>query len=88
MPLPLAWHGQQAEHRLHESASRSTATPSRTTRAADGDVRSADRYAGQAGSHKVSLGKVIKTMKETGAGMSVKCKETARGGSAVNIIEC
>ncbi|WP_392962604.1 L-serine ammonia-lyase [Streptomyces sp. LN245] len=40
------------------------------------------------GSHMVSLDKVIKTMKETGADMSVKYKETARGGLAVNIIEC
>ncbi|MDX3588334.1 L-serine ammonia-lyase [Streptomyces europaeiscabiei] len=40
------------------------------------------------GTHKVSLDKVIKTMKETGADMSVKYKETARGGLAVNIIEC
>ncbi|CAL9589705.1 L-serine dehydratase 1 [Streptomyces sp. enrichment culture] len=40
------------------------------------------------GSHKVSLDKVIKTMKDTGADMSVKYKETARGGLAVNIIEC
>ncbi|MFE7409967.1 L-serine ammonia-lyase [Streptomyces laurentii] len=40
------------------------------------------------GNHMVSLDKVIKTMKETGADMSVKYKETARGGLAVNIIEC
>ena len=40
------------------------------------------------GSHKVSLDKVIKTMKETGADLSVKYKETARGGLAVNIIAC
>ena len=40
------------------------------------------------GNHLVSLDKVIKTMKETGADMSVKYKETARGGLAVNIIEC
>jgi L-serine dehydratase len=40
------------------------------------------------GSHKGSLDKVIKTMKDTGADMSVKYKETARGGLAVNIIEC
>ena len=40
------------------------------------------------GSHKVSLDKVIKTMRETGADMKVKYKETARGGLAVNIIEC
>ena len=40
------------------------------------------------GSHKVSLDKAIKTMRETGADMSDKYKETARGGLAVNIIEC
>lgn len=40
------------------------------------------------GGHKVSLDKVIKTMRETGADMKSKYKETARGGLAVNIIEC
>jgi L-serine dehydratase len=40
------------------------------------------------GSHTVSLDKVIKTMRETGADMKVKYKETARGGLAVNVIEC
>ncbi|TBU79053.1 L-serine ammonia-lyase [Phytopseudomonas daroniae] len=40
------------------------------------------------GSHHVSLDKVIKTMRETGADMLTKYKETARGGLAVNIIEC
>jgi len=40
------------------------------------------------GRHHVSLDKVIKTMKETGRDMSVKYKETARGGLAVNVIEC
>jgi L-serine dehydratase len=40
------------------------------------------------GSHKVSLDKVIRTMRQTGADMSSKYKETARGGLAVNIIEC
>ena len=40
------------------------------------------------GSHRVSLDKVIQTMKETGADMKAKYKETARGGLAVNIIEC
>ena len=40
------------------------------------------------GSHKVSLDKVILTMRETGADMKTKYKETARGGLAVNIIEC
>jgi L-serine dehydratase len=40
------------------------------------------------GTHHVSLDKVIKTMRETGADMMVKYKETARGGLAVNIVEC
>ena len=40
------------------------------------------------GSHFVSLDKVIKTMRETGADMLTKYKETARGGLAVNIVEC
>jgi L-serine dehydratase len=40
------------------------------------------------GRHFVSLDKVIKTMRETGADMKVKYKETARGGLAVNVVEC
>ncbi len=40
------------------------------------------------GEHKVSLDKAIKTMRETGADMKIKYKETARGGLAVNVIEC
>ena len=40
------------------------------------------------GTHYVSLGKAIKTMRETGADMKDKYKETARGGLAVNVIEC
>ncbi len=40
------------------------------------------------GTHHVSLDKVIKTMRETGADMKVKYKETSRGGLAVNIVEC
>jgi L-serine dehydratase len=40
------------------------------------------------GRHHVSLDKVIKTMRETGADMMSKYKETARGGLAVNIVEC
>ncbi|MBI3157805.1 MAG: L-serine ammonia-lyase [Burkholderiales bacterium] len=40
------------------------------------------------GAHHVSLDKVIKTMRETGADMMSKYKETARGGLAVNIVEC
>lgn len=40
------------------------------------------------GSHFVSLDKVIKTMRETGKDMKTKYKETARGGLAVNFIDC
>ncbi|WP_017920321.1 L-serine ammonia-lyase [Burkholderia gladioli] len=40
------------------------------------------------GSHYVSLDSVIKTMRETGADMKTKYKETSRGGLAVNIVEC
>ncbi|MCF2946595.1 L-serine ammonia-lyase [Paraglaciecola aquimarina] len=40
------------------------------------------------GQHKVSLDKVIRTMWQTGNDMKSKYKETARGGLAVNIIEC
>ena len=49
----------------------------------------AQRLAMQAeGKHKVSLDKVIKTMRETGADMKHHYKETSRGGLAVNVIEC
>ena len=40
------------------------------------------------GQHYVSLDKVIKTMRDTGRDMKTKYKETARGGLAVNVIEC
>ena len=40
------------------------------------------------GKHFVSLDKVIRTMRETGADMKTKYKDTARGGLAVNVIEC
>jgi len=40
------------------------------------------------GKHHVSLDRVIKTMRETGADMMTKYKETSRGGLAVNVIEC
>ena len=40
------------------------------------------------GTHHVSLDQVIKTMRGTGADMIKKYKETARGGLAVNIVEC
>lgn len=40
------------------------------------------------GQHYVSLDEVIKTMRETGADMKTKYKETARGGLAVNVVDC
>ena len=40
------------------------------------------------GQHTVSLDQVIKTMRETGADMKTQYKETARGGLALNIVEC
>ena len=40
------------------------------------------------GRHRVSLDKVIAVMRETGADMSAKYKETSRGGLAVNVVEC
>ncbi|WP_374335211.1 L-serine ammonia-lyase [Leeia sp.] len=39
------------------------------------------------GKHFVSLDRVIKTMRDTGADMKLKYKETARGGLAINVIE-
>ncbi len=40
------------------------------------------------GTHKVSLDKVIATMKRTGEDMSAIYKETSLGGLAVNLAEC
>jgi L-serine dehydratase len=40
------------------------------------------------GRHHVPLDKAIKTMRETGADMKDKYKETSRGGLALNIVEC
>lgn len=40
------------------------------------------------GKHIVTLDKVIATMRQTGADMQSKYKETSLGGLAVNIIEC
>jgi L-serine dehydratase len=40
------------------------------------------------GRNVVSLDKAIRTMRDTGRDMKVKYKETARGGLAVNVIEC
>lgn len=40
------------------------------------------------GSHFISLDRVIRTMRDTGADMHDKYKETSRGGLAVSAIEC
>jgi len=40
------------------------------------------------GEHFISLDKAIRTMRDTGADMQDKYKETSRGGLAVNAIEC
>ena len=40
------------------------------------------------GTHHVSLDMVIKTMRDTGADMKNKYKETSKGGLAVNMVEC
>jgi L-serine dehydratase len=40
------------------------------------------------GVHHVSLDAAIRTMRETGADMHHKYKETSRGGLALNVIEC
>lgn len=56
---------------------------------ADGAVLcTRDYYSVGDGSHSVSLDQVIKTMRDTGADMETKYKETSRGGLAVNVIEC
>lgn len=40
------------------------------------------------GQHKISLDSVIETMRQTGADMSDKYKETSKGGLAVNSVAC
>jgi L-serine dehydratase len=40
------------------------------------------------GNHLVSLDQVIATMRDTGADMASKYKETSLGGLAVNVVEC
>ena len=40
------------------------------------------------GVHHVTLDSAIKTMRETGEDMKIKYKETARGGLALNVVEC
>jgi L-serine dehydratase len=43
---------------------------------------------GSDGQHRVSLDRVIRTMRETGRDMHSKYKETSRGGLAVAVTEC
>jgi len=40
------------------------------------------------GIHHVSLDTAIKTMRDTGADMAEKYKETSLGGLALNVVEC
>jgi L-serine dehydratase len=40
------------------------------------------------GAHHVSLDTAIRTMRNTGADMSTKYKETARGGLALTVVAC
>jgi L-serine dehydratase len=40
------------------------------------------------GTHHVSLDAAIRTMRDTGADMHTKYKETSRGGLALNVVEC
>ena len=40
------------------------------------------------GQHFVSLDSVIETMRQTGADMQDKYKETSTGGLAVNVVNC
>ena len=40
------------------------------------------------GSHHVTLDQVIRTMRDTGADMQAKYKETSQGGLAVNVPDC
>ena len=40
------------------------------------------------GSHRVTFDQVIETMRQTGADMSSKYRETSRGGLAVNVPNC
>lgn len=40
------------------------------------------------GTHRISLDQVIETMRQTGADMQSKYKETSKGGLAVNFTEC
>ncbi|MFF1837460.1 hypothetical protein ACFVXE_25125 [Streptomyces sp. NPDC058231] len=58
-----------------------------TARGAVESTHGAYQRDGRAGAY-IEAGKVTKTTKGSGADMSVKYKETARGGLAVNIIEC
>jgi L-serine dehydratase len=40
------------------------------------------------GVHRVTLDQAVRTMRQTGADMKTKYKETSRGGLAVNVVEC
>ncbi len=51
-------------------------------------INAASLALGGDGDHRVSLDQVIETMRQTGADMNDKYRETSRGGLAVNVPEC
>ncbi|MDO4913751.1 MAG: L-serine ammonia-lyase, partial [Bifidobacteriaceae bacterium] len=60
----------------------------RNAMAANTAIRAAQMALLGNGSHRVSLDKAIRTMKETGIDMMSKYKETSQGGLALNVVEC
>ena len=59
----------------------------RNAMAAVGAINAARMALRGDGTHFVSLDQVVRTMRETGADMKAKYKETARGGLAVNVLD-
>jgi L-serine dehydratase len=51
-------------------------------------VNAANMALGGDGTHMVSLDQALEAMRQTGADMMTKYKETSRGGLAVNVTEC
>jgi hypothetical protein len=54
----------------------------------DQEVVPRERKGAGDGRHRVSLDSVVATMRQTGADMQSKYKETSLGGLAVNFVEC
>ena len=78
MPVGVTWTAQPIERAAY-----------RCEYLWSGPVGTAARLASHGdGIHAVPLDTVILTMRQTGADMKKKYKETSRGGLAVNVIEC